>query len=153
MGIQITQITGMERDTRLADAEHRLSMLEVALWGRSHARPEAAYLLRLYIEAVRRPDFKRITAQTAWLWCSVLSTLGSTELLYLARECRDPFPWVPFLRLLEKLEVAGYDVEATLVHLRRAGNQLLVAQGLGKLRVDDAMRSPDAIQRSFAAIS
>lgn len=152
MGIRSTQVTDLERDTRLADAEMRLEDLERRVLGASRSRRESPQLLRLYIEA-SRGGRRRHTQETVALWTSVVQSFSTTELLLLAREVRDPFPWHPFLLLLDTMYRYGRDVQDAKEHLIRVAKALLDAQGLSKVDVTDIRVNSTAIHRAIAAIS
>ncbi len=64
----------------------------------------------------------------------------------------DPFPWKPFLALLDHATDAGYLVDDATEHLLHIAQELLNAQGLWLLTPADLMGSPLAIQEAVASI-
>ena len=146
-----TQNTQMELSLRLADAERRLHELESRLLGKSRGPKEPDTLLHLYLEAAK--GARVVDAQAALLWAAVIEQLGTVDLLVLGRLTRDPFPYLPFLRILESGIRDGYDLGVAHQRLVAAAEALLRAQGLGKLRVADVRHTPSAIHRAFSAIS
>lgn len=72
--------------------------------------------------------------------CTLLLT--PRNLMDLGRMTGDPFPWRPFLAALDLLEVTGHDVAASSQWVQGCAEDLMRAQGLEMLRVEDVIRSP-----------
>lgn len=72
--------------------------------------------------------------------CAML--LSPRALLDLGRMTGDMFPWRPFLAALDVLKATGYDVDDALTWLEGTIQELLRAQGLSKLRIEDVLHSP-----------
>lgn len=104
--------------------------------------------------------YRRATAASAsdtWLWSGILLALDVAQLVHLANEVRDPFPWRVFLRLVISLRAYGDTAELARAeaHLRDLARELLDLQGLALVEPDDLLASPagSALARGLRALA
>jgi hypothetical protein len=90
------------------------------------------------------------------LWTRIVLSIDLAQVIHLARETRDPFPWRVFLRLVLRLRARGDDADLARaeVHVRALARELLDLQGLVLLEPDDVVASPDrtTAERGMAAL-
>lgn len=141
----------IELQARMGDFEARLARVEALTTGAPVRERPAQELMRLYVLASKKR--REPTEEEVELWQQIIQGLGVTEFLVLAREIRDPFPWRPFLGLLDYFTHLGTDVETTTNHLVTVAERLLKAQGLSKVRVCDVVGAPLRIHEAFSSIS
>lgn len=107
-------------------------------------------LTSLYIQACRPEP---ATPQIVELWRLPVMRLGAVDLLVMAQWMRDPFPWKPFLVMLERFYDEGYDTRPMIQHVWDRAQELLDIQGLGLLRPGDVMGYPIRIREAIGTIS
>lgn len=144
-------MTGTENAAHLMDLERRIRELEAAARLPSPPEYDRDDAVSLYLCACKpQPP----TAESAALWSATASGLTTRTLLVLAGDIRDPFPWKPFLHVLDACTAAGFDTQKAANRLIAVATDLLRLQGLGPLvTVADVMGAPLQVHRASAAIS
>lgn len=132
---------------RLRDLERRVDELTPPIFGELEPEYEVGELAALYADASTGPE--ALTPQLANLWVSVIKKLNVTALNTLGKHVADPFPWKPFLHVLDLMHSKGFRVEDATAHLLRLAQDLLRIQGLSKLRVEDVIARPSRISEAF----
>lgn len=96
-------------------------------------------LLMLHEAACRGPQ--TATSTEAKLWCSCLWVINEVNLVRLMRRTRDPFCWRPFLHVLDRLALLGFqrEVEAGTTRLLKIIRVVLDLQGLRHVNIEDVM--------------
>lgn len=106
-------------------------------------------LISLYMDANRGPIFDDSSARN---WARLIICLDTRQLLLMARYTSDPFPWQPFLYLLDIYIKDGFGLEEARNHLLDAAQGLLNSQGLSKICPRDIMANPLRIKQAALAI-
>jgi hypothetical protein len=132
---------------RVLDLERKIDTLQALVQGNVHQPYDEQALQALYWDACRR--FGRLKPREAFLWSCCIRNLDVTQLLTLGRLVHDPFPWKPFLVLLDWATEEGHLVEEATEHLERIAQDLLYAQGLWLLSPCDLMASPLEVQKAL----
>jgi hypothetical protein len=140
----------MHLQARLADAERRVAKLQVFVFGGIHQDYDRLDLQSLYWKACHR--YIDLSRHEAYLWCRILKNMSTAQLLTLARDVQDPFPWKPFLVLLDYASMDGYPVDDATEHLLEIAQDLLNLQGLDLLTPNDLMGTPLSIQKAVASL-
>lgn len=135
---------------RVFDLESQLAQLQLLLQGQQRSGFSIEALHGLYWEACR--SFARLTEKEVFLWNSLIQGLDVQQLLKLGRRVQDPFPWKPFLVLLDHATLEGYFVDDATEHLLRIAQELLNIQGLWVLTPADVMGKPLAVQLAVSAV-
>ena len=115
--------------------QRRVALLEHRLLGSKKSNHSPMSLRILYTDAL----CGRITLDDASLnlWTDAIMRMDELELLELARESENPFPWSVFLRVADWFTAHGFEVEKPTAHLLDVAQRLLGVQGLGKLKPAD----------------
>lgn len=122
---------------KLADIERRLSSVQRLAFGQATASHTQRDLEVMYWAAVRSYD--NTTKGELELWIPLIKGLTAEQLLVLGRVVDDPYPWMPFLALLDHSAVRGLDVDHTTVDFLQVIQDFLCAQGLHILTASDVM--------------
>jgi len=136
-----------ELQIQLSALTRRFNRMESNIFGLNPLRNKLRELLSLYTDARE----SRITSETsARLWAAIVNNLDEVSLFLLARHTRDPFPWRPFLALLDAHTSKGHGAytERATLHLLEVAESMLKLQGLGALRPCDVLHSSATIQPS-----
>lgn len=136
----MTILRMIDVEVDLATLRQRLEILETRILGSIDGLDGPQPLFSIYSHL----QFDGITPsqESAALMQSCSLLLTPRNLLDLGRMTDDMFPWRPFLAALDLLEATGYNVSAATKWVQRCAEQLLIAQGLGVLRVEDVLKSP-----------
>lgn len=136
---------------RVDDLELKVEALNAQILGRNQVMFHAHQLVSLYMDAAKGPAYDEVSARH---WARQIFCLDTRQLLVTARLCRDPFPWQPFLRLLDLYMVEGFDIYVTEAqdHLLKVARALLDLQGLRKIQPRDVMGNPLRIKAAISAI-
>lgn len=130
----------LDLEVEVATLRRRLDRLEGTFTGAvddvSGPRPLFAVYSHLICDGIS------CTAESAALMRSCAMLLTPRNLLDLGRMIEDPFPWRPFLLALDHLEVAGFAVDDAVEWVEECAEDLLRAQGLEMLEVEDVLRTP-----------
>ncbi len=140
----------MQLQARLSDVELQLATLQRLIQGQHKQGFTPSELEGLYWEACRR--VKDLRPREVFLWCCMVRNLTVNQLLTMGRAVSDPFPWKPFLALLDRATVDGYLTDEATEYLLHIAQELLNAQGLWVLTPADLMGTPLAIQEAVAAL-
>ena len=122
----------------LFDLTRRVALLEQDAYG--HAAPEAtaAVLARCYLEAHR--FVREIDPQSAGVWIANAFLWDVRALVALGRHVNDPYPFRPFLAVLDRCVLASVPgADRARAHLEEVSQELLAAQGLELVRPRDTM--------------
>jgi hypothetical protein len=120
------------------DLERRIALLEQKQYGHAAPQAGAALLTRCYVEAHRL--VRDIDPKMAGVWVAQAYLWDVRALVALGRAVNDPYPYRPFLAVLDRCVLSGVPgAEAALAHLEEVSQQLLVAQGLELVRPRDTM--------------
>lgn len=122
------------------DLERRVALLERGTYG--HAAPliDAVLLSRCYLDAHR--FVREIDPKSAAAWIANAYLWDVRTLLALGRQVSDPYPYRPFLAVLDRCVLAGVQgAERARAHLEAVSQELLTAQGLELVRPRDTMSS------------
>lgn len=113
----------------------RVALLEHRLLGSKKSHHSPMTLRVLYTDAL----CGRITLddESMNLWVSAIARLDELELLELARDTLNPFPWSVFLRVVDWFLAHGFAMEDSAEHVLSVAQGLLTIQGLGKLHPAD----------------
>lgn len=118
----------------------RVDALEARLTGNigelDRAHPLFPIYSHLLISRLER------TEETAVLLRTCVMQMTPRTLLDLGRMTNDMFPWRPFLGALDQLHLDEFDVLDATEWLELCARELLRAQGLGILKLEDVVRSP-----------
>lgn len=123
----------------LLDLSRRVALLEQGMYG--HAAPQAGVVLlvRCYIEAHRL--LKELDPENVGVWVASTYLFDVRTMVKLGREVSDPFPYRPFLAVLDLCVLEGVpEADAARGHLEAVAQDLLVAQGLELVRPRDTMQ-------------
>lgn len=131
----------------LRDLHQRVGLLESILHGRSRVDLRGALLVRMYLEVHKIPGIAGSSLAEAWV--RQIYLLDRTTLVVLGREVNDPFPWRPFLVLLDRCvsrsipgaqEARAYLLELAQELLDLVGLEVLQPRDvLGSLRITEAI--------------
>lgn len=131
----------------LLDLRHRVSLLEGALHGGPRNDVRGAMLIRMYLEAHKIPGLAGMPLAEAWV--RQIYLLDRMTLIHLSRQVNDPFPWRPFLALLDgcvaqripgALEARKYLLGLAEDLLEQAGLEVLHPRDvMGSLRISEAI--------------
>jgi hypothetical protein len=137
------------------DLKQRLHALESIFHGQPTIDLRGSLLIRMYLEAHRVPEFGGTLSGMAiaegWVRQSFL--LDRVTLITLGREVNDPFPWRPFLVLLDRC--ASRNVPGAMEARQRLmglAQELLDLAGLEVLQPRDVLGSL-RIEEAISAIS
>lgn len=130
----------LELEVEVATLRRRMDSLEAKFLGAVDDLQGPQPLFAVYSHLLL--DGIQPGAEAAALLSSCALLLNPRNLLDLGRMTADPFPWRPFLTALDLLEVTGHDVHDAVLWVQGCAEELLAAQGLGILRVEDVLRSP-----------
>jgi hypothetical protein len=123
---------------KILDLERRVALLERGLYGHTTPQCGAALLTRCYLEAHRVR--KRIDRESASIWVAQAYLWDVRALVALGRHVNDPYPYRPFLAVLDVCVLNGIPgAEDARTHLEAVSQDLLVAQGLELVRPRDTM--------------
>lgn len=144
-------MTAAGNAAHLLDLERRIRELEATSGLPSLPEYDRDDAVSLYLCACK-PQIP--TEESAQLWAAAAHGLTARTLLLLAGDVRDPFPWKPFLHVLDACSAAGFKTQKAAVRLVAVAQDLLALQGLGPLvTVADVMGAPLQVHRASAAIS
>lgn len=138
-----------ELRARLFDLERRIAEIEPLIHGKHRAQTNIHDLIRLYIDASLATQ--DMSPRGRNLWVGVVGALSVTQLFELGKHAADPFPWLPFLHVLDSYTAQGYDVENATDHLIVCATELLRSQGMSKLRVEDVVGRPGRLSDALNA--
>lgn len=130
----------IDLEVDLATLKRRLEALEVRFLGAVDDLGGPQPLFGLYSHLLL--SGLQPTTEAAALMQGVALFLTPRNLLDLARLTGDMFPWRPFLASLDLLAVTGHDVEEATAWIEACAQDLLRAQGLQDLCLEDVLRSP-----------
>lgn len=130
----------IDLEVDVATLRRRINMLEQRLYGRADDLPGPQPLFDLY--AHLQLDGLTPSPDSAAMLRSCILLLSPRMLLDLGRLTGDMFPWRPFLGTADLLQTLGHDMEEAIAWLEGCADELLRAQGLGMLRIEDVVRSP-----------
>lgn len=136
----MTNSRTIDLEVDVATLRRRLDALEVQFTGNVDGFPGPQPLFFLYSHLLL--SGLQPSKDSAALMQSCALLLTPRILLDLARLTGDMFPWRPFLGALDRLQVTGHDVQAATAWVESCARDLLKAQGLGILRIEDVLRSP-----------
>jgi hypothetical protein len=131
----------LELQAQITSLTRRFDRMESAIFGMSPLRYNLDELLGLYVDARRGPEIASDTASRQW--AAVISKLDEVGLFLLAKHTRDPFPWRPFLLLLDTYTKEGYDIftHKATNHILEVAENMMVFQGLTPLRPCDVLKT------------
>jgi hypothetical protein len=135
---------------KIADMGRKIDGLQRMVYGRDPSEYSAADLQSLYWEACRR--LGDLAPREVFLWSCLIRNLGAAQLLTLGRLVQDPFPWKPFLALLDHATAQDFLVDDVTEHLLDTAQDLLTAQGLWMLTPADLMGTPLAVHQAVEDI-
>lgn len=130
----------LDLEVDVATLKQRVGVLEGRLFGRVDDLPGPQPLFDVYSHLIL--DGIALTEESAAMLRSLILIMSPRILLDLGRMVNDPFPWRPFLAAADLLLVSGLDMEGSIAWLEGIATELLKAQGLGLLRIEDVLRSP-----------
>lgn len=130
----------IDLEVDVATLRRRIDVLEARAYGRVDDLPGPQPLFDLYAHLLL--DGIQPSEEMAAVLRSCLLLMSPRLLLDLARMTGDMFPWRPFLAAADLLSVTGYDMEEPTTWLEGCVQELLRAQGLRMLRIEDVLRSP-----------
>ncbi len=122
----------------ILDLERRVRLLEQGMYG--HAAPQAGAVLltRCYLEAHRM--LNRMDPEQVGVWVAQSYLWDVRALVALGREVSDPYPYRPFLAVLDLCVLQGVPgAEAARDHIESVAQDLLIAQGLELVQPRDTM--------------
>lgn len=123
---------------KILDLERRVDLLERGLYGHSAPQCGASLLTRCYLEAHRA--LRKIEPEKAGTWVAVAYLLDVRALVALGRYVNDPYPYRPFLAVLDICALHSVpSAFAARTHLESVAQDLLTAQGLELIRPRDTM--------------
>lgn len=137
----------------LLDMQRKISRLEASVFVTATPDLTREELVDLYIDAIFEvPDF---TDTSAKLWSACALSLNEVGVLRLGIEVLDPFPWRPFLFVLDAHTAKGYEIltERATRHLLELAENTIKLQGLWPLRPCDVIHTPTAIGQVLPPIS
>lgn len=130
----------VDLEVDVATLRRRLDAVEIRLTGSVHDLHGPQPLFGIYSHLLF--NGLDLSTDTAALMQSCALLLTPRTLLDLARLTGDMFPWRPFLCALDLLEARGHDVHDAITWVEDCARDLLRAQGLGILKLEDVLRSP-----------
>lgn len=130
-----------ELELEIRDLKRSVRDLYLRVPGGGPPEDHDDYLLHVYVSAHRSIGTHDTIPD---LWLQLLRNLTARQLLHLAREFQDPFPWRSFLLVIERLRKQGQPVESAHKHLLQIITDLLTAQGMGVLSPEDVMGNDPA---------
>lgn len=136
----MTLLRTIDLEVDLATMKKRLEALEARVLGSVDSLHGPHPLFLVYSHLLF--DGLTPSKESAALMQSCALLLTPRNLLDLGRMTSDMFPWRPFLAALDLLQVTGHSVEKATEWVISCATDLLKAQGLGMLRVEDVLRSP-----------
>lgn len=136
--MKFSRLVDLEVD--VATLRRRLDALEARVTGSVNDLPGAHPVFRVYTHLLL--SGLEATEESAALLRSCALLLTPRILLDLGRLTNDMFPWRPFLTALDLLELSGLEVHDAVAWVEGCAGDLLRAQGLGMLRIEDVLRSP-----------
>jgi len=139
----------MWSQAQVHDLERRIGVLERVVTGRTREPIHHRILSSLYFDALNEPALDEPSSRH---WDRQLSALDSRQLLVLSRILRDPFPWRPFVVLLDLYVQAGFDLTGCRDLVLDAAQDHLRLQGLGRVEPRDVLGTPLPSLRKFRAI-
>lgn len=141
----------LDAAAELRDLRHRVDLLESILHGQPRTDIRGTLLIRMYLEVHRIPGIA--ASPLAEAWTRQIYMLDARTLVALAREVNDPYPWRPFLALLDSCCARGVpgaaDARSRLLLLAQ---DMLDLAGLGVLHPRDLMGTL-RITEALSAIS
>lgn len=139
----------VDHEATLFDLARRVELLERGLYGHTAPQASVALLSRCYLEAHRFT--REIDPESASVWVASAFLWDVRALVTLGRHVHDPYPYRPFLAVLDRCVLAGVPgAEGARAHLERVSQELLAAQGLELVRPRDTMgqlRLGEALQK------
>jgi hypothetical protein len=141
----------IELQARIADLERQVDSLRRLVEGTEHRGLVPLDLQSLYWEASRMYRVRK-TSKEIHLWGCLIRSLDVRQLLALGRLTHDPFPWKPFLVLLDHAAMDGYLVDEPTAHLLEIAQDLMNAQGLALLTPADVMGTPLAVVQALETL-
>ena len=133
----------------ISDFQRRIRTLESSVYGLEQQPLRVDLLYGLYLDTHRTSEKSQFLAR---MWCRQIFALDARQLLTLARNTGDPYPWRPMLAMLDDYLSNGFDVAPAREHLLGAAQDLLNAQGLDLVQPYDVMAHPFAIRVASSAI-
>ncbi len=130
----------IDLEVDVATLRHRVGGLEARVYGRVDDAAGPQPLFDTYAHLLL--DGIQPCEESAALLRTCVMLLSPRMLLDLARLTGDMFPWRPFLAAVDLLHVTGFDMSASTTWLETCAQDLLNAQGLRMLRLEDVLRSP-----------
>lgn len=133
----------------ISDFQRRIRVLEASVHGVEQQPMRADLLYGLYVDTHKPVEKTDFLART---WSRQIFMLDARQLLTIAQNTGDPYPWRPMLAMLDDYLAAGFDVALARDHLLEVAQDLLNAQGLDLIQPYDLMAHPLAIQVAASAI-
>lgn len=109
-----------------------------------------AWQLRLYRYAA---SYRPRAIGDAERMCLVLEKLSVLDLFEMARQTRDPFPWLELVRCLDAIAALGIDTASAEDSLMEVVDAMLRVQGIENVPLPNLLAMPGATTRAFAPIS
>lgn len=133
----------------LFDLRRRVEQLEKGLHGYSAPEGRLPLLTRCYREAHRA--IHALTEENAGIWIAQAYLWDARAYVELGRHVNDPYPYRPFLAVLDTCVLKGIQgAKSAQGHLEAVGQDVLAAQGLELVRPRDTMgtlRLLEALER------
>ncbi len=130
----------IDLEVDIASLRRRFDALEARIYGRVDDLPGPQPLFDLY--AHLQLDGITPSPDSAAMLRSCILLMSPRLLLDLGRLTGDMFAWRPFLGAADLLQALGHDMLEAIEWLEGCAAELLRAQGLRMLRVEDVLRSP-----------
>lgn len=127
----------IETDALVLSLERRVEFLERLCGGKQTPRSAYKQYLQTYYEA--KEGVVEYSEQGLALWCAVISSLDEMVLLQLSRFTEDPFPWRPFLLVLDGFTYQDFDARESTAHILELADTLFDLHGLSFLGVEDVL--------------
>lgn len=141
----------IDLEVDVATLRHRVGALEARMYGRiddsSGPQPLFDTYAHLLLDGIHPCE------ESAALLRTCVALVSPRMLLDLARMTGDMFPWRPFLAAVDLLHVTGFDMTESTAWLETCAQDLLNAQGMKMLRIEDVLRAPTGpihLLKSFA---
>jgi hypothetical protein len=115
----------------------------------SGSRP-ITWVLRLYRTASRyRPG----SVEEAENLCLLLERMTVLDLFEMARQTRDPFPWLTLVNCLDAIATLGVETEDAEDAVMEIAHAMLGVQGLERIPLERLLATPSGTYRALSAIS
>lgn len=137
--MQINKPDLLRLQVQLDSISRRLAVLESQRLGSVSRLNSWPLLQALYVDArTGKVDWTEASSRT---WGACISLMTEEVLLDLGRAAGDPFPWRPFLHVLDRFTHHGFDVEESTSHVLSMARNMLNAQGLQVLEPKDIVKA------------